>query len=113
MMGNNRVLLGTWAAGIILVGYRSFHNNKGMPAPHSIIGVSVIWTMLSFFALIPSATKLANVLSVGVIGGLLLTDSSILGGGTAAAPTPANTLTSKVTGSVSSQINKNATATAP
>lgn len=76
------MLLGTWAAGIILVGYRSFHNNKGMPAPHSLIGVSVIWTMLSFFALIPSATKLANVLSVGVIGGLLLTDSSILGGGT-------------------------------
>lgn len=94
-MGNNKLLLGTWAAGIILVGYRSFHNGKGMPAPKSLLGVTTIWTILTFFALIPQATKLANVLSVGVIGGLLLTDSSVLGAAPKTAPTVLPTVAGK------------------
>jgi hypothetical protein len=104
-MKGKQVLLGTWAAGIILVSYRSFHSGKGMPAPKSLIAVNVLWTLLSFVSL--ASEGLAGVLSVGLIGGLLLTDSTILGGGTTTptAPGASATAASGAIGNITSQTN--------
>jgi hypothetical protein len=66
----------------------------------------VLWTLLSFLGL--ASMPLANTLSVGLIGGLLLTDSTILGGGTATAAAAPKNNPSLASG----QISKEATATA-
>lgn len=82
-MKGGRVLVATWVAGIAIISYRSFHNGEGMPAPRSLFAANIVWSVLSLLAL--ASEELANVLSVGTLLGLVMTDSSILGAaGTAA-----------------------------
>lgn len=77
MKGGTRVLLGTWIAALILVGYRSFHSGQGMPTPRSLIAANVVWSILAMVSL--ASEQFAGALSVGTLTALLVTNSSVLG----------------------------------
>lgn len=76
-MKGKKVLVGTWIACVLVIGWRSFHNGSGMPVPKTLFAANVTWSLLAFLSM--ASEELAGTLSVGIVVALLVTNSSILG----------------------------------
>lgn len=62
---------------MVIITYKSFHSGQGMPAPRSLFAANVVWSILSLVGM--ANIEFANVLGVGTLCGLLVTNSSVLG----------------------------------
>lgn len=76
-MSDPRTIIVTmWLLGIVLVSYRSVQQTRDLPAPHDMVAVCVVYSLLVLLG--EFAAPLAAVLAVGYIAMLGISSSGLL-----------------------------------
>jgi hypothetical protein len=73
MKTENKIIMGTWALALVLVGWQSLGGGQGLPQPRRLLGINSAWSILGVMAAFGSGfEKMGGAIGVGLDMALLL-----------------------------------------